>query len=103
MTKIIGLLLMSCMLYLCTSAQQDTTTQKNKTILHKVVHGKNNRRQWFTPFNFSPKDTFPKLPVHISFIILTSPREYKVFDEDPINLFSRIGTHVGLNFLLRLQ
>jgi hypothetical protein len=55
-------------------------------------------------FSSTPNpDTGNNPPLHLNFILLSSPKDYKVFDNDPIDLFTRMGVHVGVNVLYRLQ
>jgi hypothetical protein len=48
-------------------------------------------------------DTLPRPRLHFSFALLFSPKNYKVFDNDPIDLFTRTGLHAGVNVLYRLR
>ena len=72
------------------SAQNDSTSNKKHNLPGFIFSHKN-----------SDKPPRPKL--NFGLILLFSPKDYKTFDNDPIDLFTRTGLHVGVNILYRLQ
>ncbi len=82
-----------------TSAQNKTDSASGSQPLTR--YKKNN----FSDFILGQKnnDTPPRPRLNFSLILLFSPKDYKVFDNDPIDLFTRTGLHVGVNISYRLR
>jgi len=79
------------------SAQNKTNTEVGSQTMYK--------KHKFSDFIFGQKnnDTTPRQKLNLSLILLLTPKDYKVFDNDPIDLFTRTGLHVGVNILYRIQ
>ena len=96
------------------SAQNDNTTNSSTVQpdfsgkdynSSKPVPSTHYRREWSTPVGINTfyRDSGYQKSLQFGYILLSTPKDYKIFDNDPIDLFTRTGLHIGINILCRLQ